>query len=59
MRRRKARIEEAVQFFNKMKQEQCFFSDIWGATLNFARTLKDGYEVKLVNNGFHKLVRSS
>lgn len=26
---------EAVQFFDKMKQEKRFYSDVWGVTLNF------------------------
>jgi hypothetical protein len=31
---------QAVQFFNKMKQEKRFFSDVWGVTLNYKQAIK-------------------
>lgn len=31
---------EAVQFFDKMKQEKRFYSDVWGVTLNFKKAIK-------------------
>jgi sulfite reductase alpha subunit-like flavoprotein/nitric oxide synthase oxygenase domain/subunit/hemoglobin-like flavoprotein len=31
---------EAVQFFDKMKQEKRFFSDVWGVTLNYKQAIK-------------------
>ncbi|WP_375512546.1 nitric oxide synthase oxygenase [uncultured Nostoc sp.] len=32
---------EAVSFFNKMKQEKRFFSDVWGVVLNFKEAIKE------------------
>ncbi|WRH66475.1 MAG: hypothetical protein RSE13_23375 [Planktothrix sp. GU0601_MAG3] len=38
---------ESVLFFDRMKQEKRFFSDVWGVTLNFKETIgqvqKDNY----------------
>ncbi len=32
---------EAVQFFERMKQEKRFFSDVWGVTLNFKQAIQE------------------
>lgn len=32
---------EAVEFFDKMKQEKRFFSDVWGVVLNFKQAIKE------------------
>ncbi|MEH2118874.1 nitric oxide synthase oxygenase [Nostoc sp.] len=32
---------EAVSFFNKMKQEKRFFSDVWGVVLHFKEAIKE------------------
>ena len=38
---------EAVDFFDRMKQEKRFFSDVWGVTLNYQKAIhqvqKDNY----------------
>ena len=31
---------EAVEFFDKMKQEKRFYSDVWGVTLNYKKAIK-------------------
>ncbi|MFH7028316.1 MAG: hypothetical protein ACHBN1_23680 [Heteroscytonema crispum UTEX LB 1556] len=31
---------QAVQFFDKMKQEKRFFSDVWGVTFNYKQAIK-------------------
>ncbi|MBW4513162.1 MAG: nitric oxide synthase oxygenase [Scytonematopsis contorta HA4267-MV1] len=31
---------QAVEFFEKMKQEKRFFADVWGVTLNFKQAIK-------------------
>ena len=31
---------EAVDFFDKMKQEKRFHSDVWGVTLNYKQAIK-------------------
>ncbi|WP_272819460.1 hypothetical protein [Scytonema hofmannii] len=31
---------EAVEFFDKMKREKRFFSDVWGVTLNYQQAIK-------------------
>lgn len=32
---------EAIDFFNKMKQEKRFHSDVWGVTLNYKQAIKE------------------
>jgi sulfite reductase alpha subunit-like flavoprotein/nitric oxide synthase oxygenase domain/subunit/hemoglobin-like flavoprotein len=32
---------EAVEFFDKMKRENRFFSDVWGVTLNYQQAIKE------------------
>ena len=31
----------AIEFFDKMKQENRFYSDVWGVTLNFKQAIKE------------------
>ena len=32
---------QAIAFFDKMKQEKRFYSDVWGVTLNFKQAIKE------------------
>ncbi|MBE9048106.1 hypothetical protein IQ255_27550 [Pleurocapsales cyanobacterium LEGE 10410] len=32
---------DAIEFFNRMKQEKLFYSDVWSVTLNFKQAIKE------------------
>ena len=38
---------QAIEFFDKMKQEKRFYSDVWGVILNFKQAIKEVQHDKL------------